>query len=427
MSSLPKLRLSEFSDSDTYFPHKFDDVFSFSSGKNIKQNESSPEFSTPCVRYGELYHMYGEVITRTINNTNLEHSELTFSAGNEILLPSAGEDPLDIGSASALTLEGVAIGRTINVLRPKGTIDYSHIYVSYYINEKLRKRISQLARGASISNVYNSDLKTLKACLPSFPEQQKVASFLSKVDEKIALLTEKKTKLNEYKKGVMQQLFNGKWEEQDGQLTFVPPTLRFKADDGSEFSDWVQKRITEIAHTYIGLVTTMTAHYVERNGVFLIRNSDIKQNKIKTNGLINLSHDFAQEHKNRALQLNDIVTVHTGDIGVSAVITEKLVGSQGFATLNTRLTSECTSAKYLCWYYNSFSNIKFAYSMATGDGRSNYNLKDFNRAMIPIPEMAEQTKIANFLSAIDQKVELVNSELEKAKEWKKGLLQQMFV
>ncbi|TOE72870.1 type I restriction endonuclease subunit R, partial [Vibrio parahaemolyticus] len=38
-----------------------------------------------------------------------------------------------------------------------------------------------------------------------------------------------------------------------------------------------------------------------------------------------------------------------------------------------------------------------------------------------------QTKIANFLSAIDQKIDLTNSELEKAKEWKKGLLQQMFV
>ena len=44
-----------------------------------------------------------------------------------------------------------------------------------------------------------------------------------------------------------------------------------------------------------------------------------------------------------------------------------------------------------------------------------------------IPSLEEQIKIANFLSAIDQKIDLANSELEKAKEWKKGLLQQMFV
>ena len=206
--SVPKLRFSEFNKVCEYTQYKFDDIFIFSSGKNIKQNEASPEFITPCIRYGELYHMYGEVITKTINSTNLDKSDLTFSHGNEILLPSAGEDPLDIGSASALILKGVAIGRTINVLRPKGDIDYSHVYVSYYINNKLRRDISKLARGASISNVYNSDLKTLKVNLPELDEQQKIASFLTSVDSKISQLTEKQRLLKEYKKGVMQQIFS---------------------------------------------------------------------------------------------------------------------------------------------------------------------------------------------------------------------------
>ena len=65
--------------------------------------------------------------------------------------------------------------------------------------------------------------------------------------------------------------------------------------------------------------------------------------------------------------------------------------------------------------------------MATGDGRSNYNLKDFNKATIPVPSISEQKKIANFLSAIDDKVALVVEELDKATTFKKGLLQQMFV
>ena len=98
--NVPKLRFKEFS--ENYKKYKFEDIFSFSTGKNIKQNEASPNFDIPCVRYGELYHMYSEVINKVINKTNLDKSELTFSQGNEILLPSAGEDPLDIGSASAL-------------------------------------------------------------------------------------------------------------------------------------------------------------------------------------------------------------------------------------------------------------------------------------------------------------------------------------
>ena len=136
----------------------FNNRFIFSTGKNIKQNEASPLFNIPCVRYGELYHMYNEVITTVINKTNLDKSELLFSNGDEILLPSAGEDPLDIGSASALTLKNIAIGRTINILRPIKKNIYNQQYMAYYINHQLKTKIASLAKGSSISNVYNSDL-----------------------------------------------------------------------------------------------------------------------------------------------------------------------------------------------------------------------------------------------------------------------------
>ncbi|HIF9165747.1 TPA: restriction endonuclease subunit S [Photobacterium damselae] len=416
MSSLPKLRLSEFSDSDKYCSHKFDDIFSFSSGKNIKQNESSPEFSTPCVRYGELYHMYGEVITRTINNTNLEHSELTFSAGNEILLPSAGEDPLDIGSASALTLEGVAIGRTINVLRPKGTIDYSHIYVSYYINEKLRKRISQLARGASISNVYNSDLKTLKACLPSFPEQQKIASFLSKVDEKIALLTEKKEKLTEYKKGVMQQLFNGKWEEQDGQLTFIPPTLRFKADDGSAFPDWEEKKLGKA-------VSIKSSKVIPYEGFDLpcIELDNLSSNTGEIIGDISVNGALSQKNRFKS-----------GDVlfGKLRPYLRKFAHPHFAGICSSEIwvmsVTKELSSNYLFQFVQTEAFISET-NKSSGTKMPRADWKVVSQMAFSLPHIKEQLKIAGFLSAIDQKIDLVSSELEKAKEWKKGLLQQMFV
>ena len=133
MSKIPTLRFKEFN--GDWKENKFENIFNFSTGKNIKQNEASPEFEIPCVRYGELYHMYNEIISNVINSTNLDKSELVFSQGNEILLPSAGEDPLDIGSASALTIPNIAIGRTINILRPLSDNVYSQKYVSYYINQ----------------------------------------------------------------------------------------------------------------------------------------------------------------------------------------------------------------------------------------------------------------------------------------------------
>lgn len=185
----------------------FTDIFVFSTGRNIKQAEASPDFATPCVRYGELYHLYKEVIATIINRTNLDSSELTFSDGDEILLPSAGEDPLDIGAASALTIKNVAIGRTINILKPKETMVYEQRFVSFYINKMLRKKISTLARGASISNVYNSDLMKLVIQLPSLAEQTKIADFLSAIDRKIESIGTQVTETQTFKRGLLQQMF----------------------------------------------------------------------------------------------------------------------------------------------------------------------------------------------------------------------------
>lgn len=183
LKNMPQLRFPEFK--GEWEKNKFDEIFLFSTGKNIKQNEASPKFEIPCVRYGELYHLYKEVINEVINKTNLNKSELIFSDGDEILLPSAGEDPMDIGSASALTIKNVAIGRTINILKPAKKNNYSQVFVSYYINHRLKDTISKLAKGVSISNVYNSDLKTLEINLPKINEQEKIASLFAAIDERI--------------------------------------------------------------------------------------------------------------------------------------------------------------------------------------------------------------------------------------------------
>ncbi|MEZ9865699.1 restriction endonuclease subunit S [Vibrio sp. 10N.261.51.A4] len=425
MNLTPRLRLAEFSKAPQYTQYKFDDIFVFSSGKNIKQKEASPEFNTPCVRYGELYHMYGEVITETINRTNLDHSELTFSYGNEILLPSAGEDPLDIGSASALMLKDVAIGRTINVLRPKGDIEYSHVYVSYYINEKLRKRISKLARGASISNVYNTDLKTLKANLPELSEQQKIASFLSKVDEKIGLLSEKKDKLTEYKLGVMQQLFNGKWHEQDGQLIFMPPTLRFKADDGSEFPDWEERKLGEVLLSH-----KLGGNYQNSEDTTqhpLIKMGNLGRGSISLKKVEYIKSGEAIDHEDR---------IKEGDLFFNTRNTLDLVGKVAIwnnelpeAYYNSNLLRlEFENNRFMNYCLNSFNGISGLRRFATGTTSvAAIYTRDLLKLKIIVPSSDEQIKIVHFLSAIDQKIDLANSELNKAKEWKKGLLQQMFV
>ena len=389
MFNVPKLRFGEFE--GEYKEHLFNDIFLFSTGKNIKQKEASPEFETPCIRYGELYHMYNEVVYKIINRTNLDKSELLFSQGNEILLPSAGEDPLDIGSASALTLKNIAIGRTINILRPKHKNIYSQKYVSYYINEKLKRKISTLAKGSSISNVYNSDLKKLKIILPTLDEQQKIDNFLTSIDKKIEQLNQKRTLVESYKKGVMQKIFSQE--------------IRFKCDDGGVFEDWEEKRLRDILS-------------YEQPTKYLVKSTNYS-NDYKT-PVLTAGKTFILGYTNEESGFYNNLPV---------IIFDDFTTANHYVTFSFKIKS---SAMKLLKAKSEEINLKFVYEImkilhfSLGEHKR-YWISEYSYLKIKLPQLEEQQKISNFLTSIDQKITQNNQALEEMKAFKKGLLQQMFV
>lgn len=383
------LRFPEFTPEDNFKKYLFEEIFDFSTGKNIKQGEASPEFEIPCVRYGELYHMYKEVIYEVINRTNLGRKDLHFSKGNEILLPSAGEDPMDIGSASALIIGNVAIGRTINILRPKAESDYSPIFVAYYINHRLKRKISSLAKGVSISNVYNSDLKKLEIVLPNLAEQQKIASFLTAVDRRIELLQKKKAKQEEYKKGVMRKLFSQE--------------IRFKDGNGNDFPDWVEKRLGDVCQKRSSNISGNTL--TTNNGAYKIYGAT---------GILQYVGFYNEE--------DPYISIVKDGAGVGRILLcEKK--SSVLGTLDILKPRDNGNLNFLFYLLSTINFKKYV----TGSTIPHIYFKDYSKEWIKIPHLEEQKKIASFLSSLDRKIEQVGLQIEKIQAWKKGLLQKMFV
>uniref|UniRef100_UPI003241D79B restriction endonuclease subunit S n=1 Tax=Lactococcus sp. TaxID=44273 RepID=UPI003241D79B len=248
---------------------------------------------------------------------------------------------------------------------------------------------------------------------PTMDEQQKIGSFFKQLDDTIALHQRKLDLLKEQKKGYLQKMF-----PKNGAKV---PELRF----AGFADDWEERKLIDLATTYIGLVTTMTENYTNK-GTLLIRNSDIKEGRFDLSNPIYLEEQFAEENKTRRMRKGDVVTVHTGDIGTSAMINSELDGAIGFATITTRPTKELDS-NFLAWYFNSNYHKKYAKRMSTGDGRSNYNMKDFNKNVIPTPQIDEQQKIGSFFKQLDDTIALHQRKLDLLKEQKKGFLQKMFV
>ena len=409
----PKLRFKEFNDEWNY--KLFNDIFEFIQNNSFSRDmlnysENSKIYN---IHYGDILTKYGEIIDFNIisnivpkinNDISLSKFEnKSYLKNGDIIIADTAED-LTVGkSCEVVNLHCKALAGLHTIpCRPK--FKFASQYLGEYINStSYHSQLIPYITGIKVSSISKNNIIKTKIYFPTIKEQEKISELFSLLNKKIELQQRKIEVLKMYKKGLESKVFD---------------TLSKSTNN---------KIITEIADTFIGLVTTMTEHYVE-NGVRLIRNSDIKENQFIFNDNIFLDENFANKNCNRKHIIGDIVTVHTGDVGTSAIIDEKLNGSIGFATIVTRVkNNEIANNKYICWYYNSSIYKNIIKNIITGDGRNNLNMKDFNKIKIPLPSIEQQEKISNLFENIKSKIVSCEKEYKVLIKYKKYLLQQMFI
>ena len=292
-------------------------------------------------------------------------------------------------------------------LIPQHSLDAEFLY--YLIN---KIELYKIADTSTIPQINNKHIEPYSIYLPSTEEQIKIASFLSNVDEKISQLTQKHALLSQYKQGMMQKLFSQE--------------IRFKADDGGEFGEWEERKLSEISEK---AMYGMNAAATEYDGINkYLRITDICEfsNSFKKDNLTSPNAELFDRYK---LQLGDLLFARTGaSVGKSYLYREDdgITYFAGFLikfSLNTNLVIPYfiflqTLTKEFC---------QWVVTNSMRSGQPGINAEEYSSYIFKVPCLEEQTKIANFLSAIDQKIEVVAQQIEQAKTWKKGLLQQMFV
>ncbi|MBP6411676.1 MAG: restriction endonuclease subunit S [Pseudarcicella sp.] len=250
---------------------------------------------------------------------------------------------------------------------------------------------------------------------PKLPEQTKIASFLTSVDDKLQALKQKKTLLGQYKKGVMQKIFSQE--------------LRFKDDNGNDYPDWEEKKLGDIGETYNGLTGKSKEHfgdgkpYIQYKQIFDDSKIDISRFE-----LVKIS---PTENQNKVVFGDVFFTVSSetpNEIGTASVLLDDIQELY----LNSFCFGYRASNLYLSPYFSRylFRNELFRnqiIKLAQGSTRFNMSKVQLMKLTVKLPCIEEQTKIANFLSAIDDKINHCEVQIEKTEVWKKGLLQQMFV
>jgi len=258
--------------------------------------------------------------------------------------------------------------------------------------------------------LYYRDFGFIKFHVPQLPEQKKLSTVLATVDEKLEALRRKSERLQAYKRGMMQKIFSQE--------------LRFKADGGVEFPIWAVKRLSELADR---ITNKNTACEVSR----VLTNSAVR-------GVVDQLEYFDKDIANSD-NLGGYYILEQGDyvynprISVSAPvgpINKNKIGIGVMSPLYTvfRFNSEITD--FYDYYFHSTLWHKYMKSVANYGARHdrmNISNHDLMNMPLPAPHPDEQQKIAKFLSAIDAKIDAVAGQIEKMTQFKKGLLQQMFV
>ena len=182
---------------------KMGELGSFVKGAPLSKADIS-EDGTPFILYGELYTTYNEVVTSVKRRTQAQVDETFLSRVGDVVIPTSGETPEEISTASCIMLPDVILAGDLNIFR--GDKVDGRI-MSYLLNHVVNGKIARIAQGKSVVHIQASELCKLTLTYPDKNTQNTIIGFLSLLDDKIMNEENSLAFLSALKEGLLQQLF----------------------------------------------------------------------------------------------------------------------------------------------------------------------------------------------------------------------------
>ncbi len=409
MSNVPKLRFKEFSEewAEKKLLSLSENGFSNGAFNDPKKVGSGYKI----INVKDMY-IDGTINTNSLTKVALDEKEFLknrveygdiFFTRSSLVKEGIAYSNINLSNDEDLTFDGHLIR-----MRPKKEI-CSPIFLYYnFKTQRVRNQFIVRGKTTTMTTIGQDDISSVNISLPSKQEQEKIALFLTSVDTKIEQLTKKEQLLQQYKKSVMQKIFNQE--------------IRFKDDDGSEFCDWEEYTLNDFLIPALREVEKPKENYLaigvrsHCKGTF--QKPDSEPDKIAMDRLY-------------VVKENDLIVNITfaWESAIAIVKKEDEGGLVSHRFPTYTFDEKISNSKYFQYVIiQKRFRIMLDLISPGGAGRNRVmSKKDFLTLKWELPCIEEQNKIANFLSLIDTKIEHVQKQLESSKDFKKALLQQMLV
>jgi type I restriction enzyme S subunit len=192
-------------------------------------------------------------------------------------------------------------------------------------------------------------------------------------------------------------------------------------------NDWDVIPISDITTLMTnGFVGTVKSHYTDyENGILYIQGYNVEENSFNYNGIKRVTEEFHKKHLKSCLQEGDLLTIQTGDIGVTTVVPAQLAGSNCHALIITRFKKGTAEPKFYSYYFNFSVGRRRLKEIETGSTMKHINVGDMIQLLIPYPTKAEQTAIATALNDADALIQQLEQLIAKKRNIKTGAMQEL--
>lgn len=346
---------------------------------------------------------------RHITEEGLKNSSAKLLPANTILLSSRAT----VGEIS-IALTECSTNQGFQSLITKNNVDNDFVY---YLISTIKNEFIRRASGSTFLEISKNEIKRIPIIIPTLSEQKKISNLFSAIDNKIELLQTKHQYYQDFKNYLMQQIFAQK--------------LRFANED-----DWETVTINDLFENITDYVAAGSFADIKKNVEYksepnyaqLVRTVDLKSNFQNKDFVYVNQHAFEYLWR---VNLNEpsIVLPNIGNVGeVYYINPDKLPFNNNVLAPNAILLKSKENIKFK-YYLLESKYFKYQLDIINESaGRGKFNKTNLKKIKIKIPSNDyEKDKIAEFLTNIDFKIEYCKNEIIVNTNFKKGLLQQMFI